>query len=111
MVSVVSGRWPGSRLLGAEWREPRVFEVCQARRWRRSRRSQRGRGRGQEGGLEVTVREEETRREVGHEGRIRGEERTHGARRRACARPVRVCRHMESVHREKNWTRLYTDED
>ena len=64
-------------------REPRAFEVCRARRWRRSRRSQGGRGRGLEGGLKVTVREEETRREVGHEGRIRGEERTHGARQRA----------------------------
>ena len=50
-------------------RVPRTFEVSEAGRRRISRRTRRSPDRGQEGGLEVTVREKETRREVGHEWR------------------------------------------
>ena len=51
-------------------REPRAFEVCQARWWRRSsRRSQGGRGRGQEDG--PTVRVEETCRDKDMKGESR----------------------------------------
>ena len=50
-------------------RVPRAFRACQAGGWR-SRRSRSRRCRGQEGGLEVTLRKKKTGRKVGHEGRI-----------------------------------------
>ena len=63
----------------------------------RCRRGPGGRGRGQEGGLEVIVREEETWREEGYEGRIKGEEKTHSVRQ---LEPC-VCVHTCQVYREK----------
>ena len=48
-------------------RGPRAFEVGQVHSGGNCRRNRGSRSRGQEGGLEVTVREEETWREVGHE--------------------------------------------
>ena len=72
-------------------RGPRAFEVGQVHS-----------GRGQEGGLEVTVREEETWREVGHERRDQGRRREHTAR--------SVSTHGKCTQR-KNWSKLYADED